>query len=685
VELKFVFLAASTGIALLSGCSGGSNEAAPQQVSATPTTSQTAASTTAVISGTVATGAASVKSRVTITGTDGNSVCNNDPIDTDAVGGYSCVTKTDVKGPFSVMAIDPNGLDSPMVSLLIDLPKPSANAVANVTPLTTAVLTVLSSNADPYQFATDRAALAAVSGENIQQIVTGLRNQLINVLKSAGVKNPESYDPIQTAFIGGSHSDADLVLDHVKVSLVDGLPALSAIDSDAPPILMAALGQVSTEAVKAVEKNIDFKEIGSLKSSLEKCYSFSETTRVVSTSDLASNLGGKEAEVIAECQSFVGEGFLQNGYRYGQFFFDQLASVDMTSAKFSIPEVVRYITSADGQDEALANFKYVNNRGFQGNFFIPIKKFNNGGWKIYGNQRFVDITVTATLTKIDQLAQDAGTQGTAFSYAPVSGYDTGVALSVNRFGPNGAGLNFVRVKGAGLPAAGLVMVQSSQSYNGRMSIYSKDGVIPTKQVTNINGNIYRMQVADVSGKIIAPPVGVGFNTVVYARLNEVDLKDVLAFSKYSFELFYDTDTSPRHTVVAPMVAPVYPASRGLNRQWHTVAPNTMKYLDPTSLEAQSTPATIPVAWNLNRLASYINNVSVYGAANINGQYVDYSTDIVKLTKIGDTNIAATVMPYGTCIADCVFPQLPTLGGQRQVFLRYKTFDASTVIQITRYN
>jgi len=673
-----------------------------------------APSAASTLIGTAATGAAVANAVVTVRDRGGAStVCTNDsPVMTNESGAYTCTLSAQSQAPFVVGVTDPAALVDPMVSIVANKPAPGASATANVTPLTTAIAAQLNAG-DAFAAIRDPGTLASLNLASLSAITANVVAQLAPVLQAAGI-DPARFDPARTPFVGGSGAGADQILDQVRVTFDGGVPYLSnVLNAAAPPVPMAGTvsSGIATVAVPSVTGTFSFSELDFAKTELERCFSVPVALRAPNPDTANRRLQG----VASECQNFVASAgdapnvdidFLNNGYSAETYFYSLFTSEDMDGARFNRPELMRYVTRADGRDEAVLNIKFQDKSGFSGNRILVAKKFpgsRTGGtqWWLVGNQRPIDAFIVTSMTRREQtIPQSVLDSSTAYDEVPRSRYDVGLQIFIHR--PNNGGtvnnpnnpnnaLRYVRVTGPGLPTAGLVFgdLAAVRTQNS-MSFLNNTGSIPsavtsTQQFASDIGNIFRLQrTVGIDG---ADATALRGNPGVWSALEadrqinwahprlygenvdsawRFDAATVPAWSLYTFEAFCGSGTTPCHTFTSRIVTPLTPATALAHQPWHSFTPASRAYV----LDGAAATKQVDVAWNVNPLAQRIGSVSV--GSNIAG--------------------AGATVPVGSfsqtvLLGSGVFPALSIgdLSDSRQMKLRYQTLDGTYKEQDLRFN
>ena len=232
VEATLGLVATLFVVVASTACDGGRNDNTDP-----PTPSSPVLGTS--IAGTVAGGAAIADAPVAVSNAAGTAVCQEAQILTTSAGSYTCTLKAGESAPFFVVATDPIGTRAPFVSVVTTTPSSGATALANATPLTTAILAQLGGG-DALNVVNART----VDTGALQQTTNNVVTQLVNVLNAVGVTG--SFSPFSTEIVaatpGTGGNAADRLLDLVKVVTdpATGRLALATVESPTPIELSTA-------------------------------------------------------------------------------------------------------------------------------------------------------------------------------------------------------------------------------------------------------------------------------------------------------------------------------------------------------------------------------------------------------------------------------------------------------------
>lgn len=689
--------------AILAACGGGGGDG-----NAPP------APPAASIQGTAAVGAALAQAQVEVTDSSRTSVCTEASIVTSGTGDFTCTLQAGKSAPFLVVVTDPSGARPPMVSVATSTPAAGTPLVVNATPLTTAIVGQLASGGNALAVVADRSlldlsALASIKAKVLTQIAPAL----------TALGAPPGYDPFSTQIVAATSNQAgntaDQVIDTLRFSTVNGVTEVSTVDNPGGAVPLAGAAATTPPQLPAPSASVTSlaSSLRLLATALNQCFALPVATRVVAanTSIPASQGGPEVTESAPECDGIVIDGFLNNGYKGGQFFYGVLTDAAMVGAKWAVPEVMRFIedTTAADADRAVLNMRYVDANGVAGNLISVAQKFPGtsttarpSDWWLYGNQQAVDSSIRPFIRLNNQLAPNPGTA--PFVNASASRYESGLNIFINKDGPNSAGMRAARVTGPGLPPAGLVYTRPDPAICTEqtwLNVRRKDGLTDAASATFAAdvGNIFRLQrtdgVSGTSASTVRPNPNAGnANTTAFpawahpldygaavGATNYIDFSALRANIIYTFEIYYDGETAPRYTLSKTLLAPVVPAARGGDLQWISLTDAALAHLNPADpLGAAQT--SMNLSWSANRFAETIQSAGVYtfdAAGTVN-------QGLVGVARGATSAVATAPGATGACDAGTSFKALTNDGNSgRAIQLRYRMLDGGYKDSMTRYN
>ncbi|MFS2166603.1 carboxypeptidase regulatory-like domain-containing protein [Variovorax sp. Varisp62] len=329
--------AASTSLVLLAACGGGggggsgaalfpiagSPPAAPPSTPPSAPPASNPPQTSSQLSGVAATGAPFAGANIVVVDQTGATVCTTQ---TDSAGAYACALPASAKAPFVITAQrDDLTLYSTTAS--------TTGGTANVSPLTTIIVSRLSPDGNPASLAgAIQANPGALTAASIQQQVTSLVAALQPLLSTLG---QGTLDPVSGVFVADG-TGPDKVLDAISVSVrpdgtaanieitVKTVPATEgsapvsitfrSSDSNTPtlpPIAAGDLAQVPSPAA-----------VAALFDKVTACFALPLSQRVNAPNDTSAVTGTATDVIAPACRTmFVGDDpgtYYQNGSYVGR-------------------------------------------------------------------------------------------------------------------------------------------------------------------------------------------------------------------------------------------------------------------------------------------------------------------------------------------------------------------------------
>jgi hypothetical protein len=364
---------------------------------------------------------------------------------------------------------------------------------------------------------------------------------------------------------------------------------------------------------------------------------------------------------------------------------------------------MRFIPGTAGDDRAVLNIRCADANGIAGNIITVAKRLPGSAtsqrpsdWWLWGNQHPIDASIRASLRRREQLAPGAGTA--PFANAPLSRFETGLNIFVNKDGPHSSGLRAVRVTGPGLPPSGLVYTRPdptlalSQTW---MNVRRKDGNTDPSAATYAGnvGNIFILQrTMGISGSdatTVRPNPNAGnTNNTQYINwahpldygmapgsTGYIDFSQIKALSLYHFEAFYDGESSARYSFDKTLLTPAVPAANASALQWVDLTAATKGYLDPASTLAAST-SSINLAWSANAYAETIASAGVY-TGNAGGPVTQGLVGVARGATAAAPIVNGVTVPFPALTGDGT--------SYRQFQLRYRMLDGSYKDSMAQFN
>ena len=332
-----------------------------------------------------------------------------------ADGSYSFTDLTGAVAPFQIQATATMG-ESDVTHYAI-VATNTANAVVNVTPLTTAITALISPTDIPVPLAASQ--LAAMSAADIRN--AGNKVSTVIAPLVANLNLPNSFDPVTTSF-SANGKGADLLLDHLDVvvrpegvTIANKMAVVSSTDqstvasgsqivknSNAAP---AALTQTS------VTNTDGFDELAA---KFTSCFTVAAADRLVAAS-------ASDASLHLKCQGLAKSNYLHNGTPFMNRWASGLRSSTLDGAVFTRP-VVR-LRLSESPERMAVNFNFKDNLGAGYTRPEIIERQTDGAWLLVGNQRAFNGYVESALSYYNDLSN------LAFNNVNFSRVDAGFRIS----------------------------------------------------------------------------------------------------------------------------------------------------------------------------------------------------------------------------------------------------------------
>lgn len=505
----------------------------------TDTTGSTGSTTLAKLSGVAATGAAFGGAAITVTDQTGSVVCQTQ---TDALtGAYSCTLPASTKAPLVIKAArDDHTFYSTTAS--------AAGGTANVTPLTTIVVSQLSPDGNPASLAgaiqtTPDSVTAATIQTQVSELAAALRPLLDALGQGAldlmagsfaadGTGQDKLLDSISVSVLPTGTS-ANIEITVKTVPTADGAAPVSIAFNTAdttPTLPTISASDVASTPVPTV--------VAALFDRLTACYALPLTQRVDTAVDDNTNAVGTAANVVAPaCKTlFVGDDpatFFSNGYAVGRDAnnagsFAGLFRQGATGVKFDRGNV----EFARSNGDFVLSYRTVDRFGNGDNDTI-IARNVGGTLKLTGNNYLYRASVRPYSEDRELINTPA-----------FSAYTTGYNVSIdNRQAGNPSAAIFSKVLVT--PPFGPVRTYIPQPGLSYLVITQDDGVTPTA------GNVFRLsgayQNAATAGNPAQKETGIYFISPQYTEAQISALQSQSVW-KLEFVLVGGTAGDPANAV-----------------------------------------------------------------------------------------------------------------------------------------
>ncbi len=593
--------AAIVSLSLVS-CSGGGGS-----------TAISAPATATNIDGVAATGLAMAGALITIKDVNGLTATR-----TAGSGGEYSIDVSSLTAPFVITAsLQVGDTLLTLTSMVAEKPVTGSSGIANVTPLTNAIAAMLAPNGNPEELSVTGVLKDSVNKTKLAAAVAKIKAAITNILVDAGL-DPASFDPVSTSFTA-NRKGADRVLEMVRIEVTgQGVsitnPFLNDDGNGSASVQVSRTSSALPTALAAAPAGTVLGELDHIASLFEACLADAPSVR---SSSLA-------CDAVPFTTNYLSGGFNTSG-RYGRLG----TSPDFTGAKFGKPELLLTTLNANNESVGFFRMSYQTAAGVGGVIADVVKKTNPVGkpykWEITGNQRVYDSLVEARLDNTNQLNPN-NTQE-----ASKSQYRVSLRLFFNPGNTNTtAGLNVqtVRVKGPGLPAAGVVMNRSSVcGTDGYMTISNKTGALLNTATTPVpilfNGstqNNFKLNAELKAGSFDWTKVTTNSSWRDSPML-DADLAAIPSFANYTWELWtfgtnraYRSNITPSTPADITYTQPISsrpPTVASLKSlPWNSV--DASDFLNPASTLAASQPSTT-VSWKAT--AEPVDTAFAFGQKN----------------------------------------------------------------------
>lgn len=697
------FSLAAAAAATLAACGGGGGASGD---SSTPAI----AGANTYLDGTAAYGAPMAQAKVTITDVSGKTVT----VTADDKGNYKADV-TGMKAPLIVTATVSSG-DAVRVYRALVGSDPAAGTTghANVTHLTDAIVALASSDGStPAEFTNvdklkglDRAQL-----EKATNLIKAVLKDLATSLGAAG------YDPVTSTFTADGTSSGDKLLDMVKASVdQNGVTLRNAW----VPAADSAAGAAGNAAVTVKDANAatpsplpvaavtdDITAFDGWVAAVNKCLALSQAQRV------SVDANGAPTAFLGDCAKIAGfsSAYLHNGYTLLQYWGGQLRNWIPDGAVMGRPEVLGFFKNDAGDDTAVVRLTYGSPKG-GGSYFETARKLS-GAWVVEGNQRRYDAGIAIRMARLTDVS--------TYPYTPSSGPDAGknvgwfsaysprIHMQFNQSGPNGADVYAVRVKGPGLPAAGIVLARSSACGTGDyLAAYRNDGVLPTAPAlgttvmplpTDLTSNRYALGVAQngtaytgsdfynewrgrnsdgtpstAKSNMVAPAPG-------------VDLATIPPLARYVFEVFKAGSSTPADTFAVRAVTRPVSAAFAAKLPWADPTVDAQQYLKPANTTLAAVLDSASLSWTVPAGGPPVGSAYLWGAG-FEGSVFRRMEAGATVNALGDTSLTVRAAAERDGNGQsCGYAKIPAFGassGSRELGLRQPMADGLVMQSITQH-
>jgi hypothetical protein len=699
-------VAAATLVACGGGGAGDSGTTAPTSTSTNPTP----ASASTYLDGTAAYGAPLALAKVTITDANGKTVT----VTASDTGTYKADV-TGMKAPLLVTATAESGDAVRVYRALVgsDLAAGSTGH-ANVTQLTDAIVALASSDGStPGEFAgTDK--LKNLDPARLQKAHELVKTLVKDVATATG---NASYDPVTAAFTADGASSGDKLLDMVKLSIdqsgvtlrVVGVPAADGAAGAASSTVATVKDATATAPAPLPAPTVtdSITAFDPWVASVNKCLALPAAQRV------SVDTSGAPTAFLGDCAKITGftANYLHNGYTLLQYWGRQLHDWIPDGAVMGRPEVLGFFKNDAGGDTAIVRLTYRSPKG--GGSYVETAHKLSGLWALEGNQRQYDAGITVRMAR--------STDVSTYPYTPLTGPDAGksvgwfnaysprIHLQFNQGGPNGASVYAVRVKGPGLPAAGIVLARSSSCGTGDyLATYSNDGSLPPTPAagtavmpmsTSATSNRYTLGVAQNGSAY----TGTDFynewrgrnadgtpstaKTNMIAPSPGVDLATIPPLARYVFEVFKAGSSTPADTFAARAVTKPVSAAFAAKLPWAEPTADALQYVKPTNATLAAALDSASLSWTTPAGGPPVGSAYLFGSGT-EGNIFRRMEAGTRVAALGDASLtvqaAAERDGNGQTCGYAKIPAFAATSGSREISLRQPMADGLVMQSVTQH-
>jgi hypothetical protein len=505
IESRVAALFGAAAVSVLTACSGGSSDGAPPPPPPPPPVT---------LVGTAATGGALAGGSLSVIDRNGATRTLGAPIGSD--GAFS-LDVTGLAAPLLVIAEGRVGEATGQLFALEPTGATSGTIVVNVTPLTSAIVALVAPNLDPLAL-TQATPLAGVTAAQVNQAVSAFSTALAVAYGDAGISGA-GFNPMSTPFVIGQ-TGQDRLLDALRFELAaqgvivtnaalplsaTGVPQAGAVvtltpaNLTAPPVMSAGTGAIAAQTLAALRQPLD------------DCFAVAAAQRAAS----------------ATCTGLFAPGYFADGADAAQRWLGADAALD--NARFAPPELLYVQTDINGGSLPVVRLAWTQANGENRSRIEVLGHVGTVAtpqWRLYGNQRNIDVLLEPRLAR--NLERNPAFNGNL--------YLTQLRVLVNLAGPRGNEIARARIRGPGLPAAGVLYVRSTAcGTDAYLAIHNDTGGFA--DATSQTQNNYALSFASVDP---ARPVTWPGGSVTYrdTPLNAAELAAVRPGAQYAVEVWF---------------------------------------------------------------------------------------------------------------------------------------------------
>jgi hypothetical protein len=615
-------------------------------------------STDSQLSGVAAYGSPLASASITVFDSAGKSVSTTAGID----GSYSA-NVTGFTAPLLVKASGTSGdAVKEYLALITTAPQAGKTGTANVTPLTHAIVTIASSDGtNPNEF-TSTEILKTLDTNKVSIALSNLQASLSNVLLNAQL--PATFDPMTAPFKADRNNGADILLDTIKVAVSDqGVSLTNARApineaSDAVPsntVTLKGTSATSTALPAPTVAAADMKGLDSFQVQLNKCLALAPNARASKDTNGVITLQSDCANISAFASNYKGY-----GYTVSQLWGSRFLEGIPENSTLDTPEFLLFLNSGT---KALVRLATRSSSG--GRVYYETAEKTNDTWQVTGNQRNYDASISVRLNKQTDLSTNGWTIPSTYTNSADKGtnvgkfdaYSSRLNFVFNQQGPNGSDVYAVRIKGPGLPSAGIVLARSSScGTNDYLAFFRNNGTLPSLAVnapalpSNSATSAWVLDVASFGNNYKGTEFYKQNRGITSTGLDSsstsnniapapVDMKDIPEFALYTWEVF--SRTAPVDSFTSRIITRPLAATEGAKQPWATFSADSLEYLNPNITAKAGELTTATLSWTLpSASAPKVTSAYVYGSASAASGPIRMNMGQA-IAKLGDTNLTVT--------------------------------------------
>jgi hypothetical protein len=544
---------------------------------------------------------------------------------------------------------------------------------ANITPITNAIASRISSTGNPLSLADNIASESVnISSANVVSVENSFRTLLGSHLTSVGL--PSDYNLISSIFT----DSFDKLLDNIKLdtsptgqitmtssagqAVDDLLASISAPNTGST--LIIPKGQLPTASDQALiptlpsgSSVIGIDVLEAIRVNLNSCYALPVATRTTST----------------ECNSMISNDYRNDGRdkleEFGTTSPLNLSDTGNTGLTFMKPEILRQLTTTQGSERLVVRITGVRRAdltdGTAGTTrsLVSVAANSPTGWKLVGNEREFYTFINAAASKRIIANNTANNR-----------YETGLNLYLK----GNTGMRKAVVTGPGLPVSGITLFNRAQC--DFLSI-SPDGINPP---TNCVG-YYRLNGIKVDG---TPFVPTGVNTYLFAYdpsrkgrfFTDQEIRtEILPNSLYKF-VITRTDNSTVTYWNRLRSQPLQTADLA-RINYVEFKPETVALMKTGTIYSGGLPPT--VSWTTPDNTARPFKVTFFHPAGTDERNVPFSVASTQVRCSGNTACSGSEGNYSSNVDDTLGD--PTTDGKQFLFqlLSRNRFDLQLFTQLSR--